>query len=333
MFRTHSPVRFACRLLVGGVFGVAGAGKALDHQAMIVAVDAYDLLPGALVPPVAAALPWVELAVGLALLAGYAIRVAGATASALLVGFLVALAQAKARGLPIDCGCFGAGGPGDGVGWIELARNVPLLAAGLYLTGRPAGRAPRAVLVPVTALALIAGVAVLARTGPPAPAEPRPAAQVAVEGQARTGPLQPGEALPAFRAPALGGGTVAWPDTTGERPTVVVGWAPWCPHCQAELPRLVRVAAEHPDVRVLTVATALDQAPGPAPEQVAERTGLRSPTAIDDADSTLGLALGITSFPTLYLVGSDGVVLHTAQGEVDEQALEAAFTALERSQV
>lgn len=78
------------------------------------------------------------------------------------------------------------------------------------------------------------------------------------------------------------------------------------------------MAAEHPGVRVLTVVTALHQA--------SDRR-----RRIDDADSTLGLAPGITSFPTLYLVGPDGVVLHTARGEVDAQALDAAFTALEQA--
>jgi hypothetical protein len=45
------------------------------------------------------------------------------------------------------------------------------------------------------------------------------------------------------------------------------------------------------------------------------------PTAIDDAQGTLAAAFGIQGFPTLYFVGSDGVVTQMAEGEVDEDAL------------
>jgi len=47
--------------------------------------------------------------------------------------FVVAMAQAKARGLAIDCGCFGGNGTGTGVTWFDLIRDVPLFAAGLEL--------------------------------------------------------------------------------------------------------------------------------------------------------------------------------------------------------
>lgn len=137
--RVVSALHVACRLLVGGVFVAAGASKAFDHQAMLLAVDAYELLPTGLVGPVAAALPWTEVAVGVALLAGYPLRAAAGTAGVALVGFLVALGQAKARGLAIDCGCFGAGGPGDGVSWWAIARNLSLLAAAGWLWHRPDG--------------------------------------------------------------------------------------------------------------------------------------------------------------------------------------------------
>ena len=38
---------------------------------------------------------------------------------------------AKARGLAIDCGCFGGGGTGDGVTWWDIARDIPIVLAGL----------------------------------------------------------------------------------------------------------------------------------------------------------------------------------------------------------
>ena len=105
--RMHDWLSLATRLVLAVVFLWAGLAKASDHQSVVLAVDAYRLLPRALVDPVAAALPWVEISLGAFLLLGLYVRFAGAAAAALVTGFLIALAQAKARGLAIDCGCFG----------------------------------------------------------------------------------------------------------------------------------------------------------------------------------------------------------------------------------
>ena len=102
-------------------------------------MDAYDVLPDHVVEVVAAILPWLEIAVAALLILGVFVRFAGVATALLGAGFLAALAQAKARGLQIDCGCFGGGGPGDGVSWWDIARNVPFVLAGAYLAARPRG--------------------------------------------------------------------------------------------------------------------------------------------------------------------------------------------------
>jgi thiol-disulfide isomerase/thioredoxin/uncharacterized membrane protein YphA (DoxX/SURF4 family) len=356
----HSPGRsramvstyLAARLLLGGVLVVVGAIKALDSQATLVAVDAYQLLPAALVTPVAAALPWVELTLGAALLAGYAVRVAAAATGALLVGFLVALIQAKARGLAIDCGCFGAGGPGAGVRWWDIARDLPLLAGAVWLSRYPYGPLPlsvdaalardghtpmrtRQAVIPLGILTAAVAAAVLLRPpGMTAKAEPSPPGTVTVFGGVGGQPtagqaLATGAAVPAFTAPALAGGQVRWRDVSGF-PTVLAVWASWCPHCQRELPLLTKIAPDYPRVRVVTVVTAVGLRPGPSPQQFVEQASLRFPVAVDDADATLARALGVQGLPTLYLVGPDGRIAGAAQGEVGEDALRAAFQALAR---
>lgn len=132
-------LHLACRALLGIVLVVAGSLKVLDRQGMVLAIDAYDVLPTMLVEPLAILLPWAEVVLGLMLLAGIRIRVAAVGAAVLLVAFLVAMAQAAARGLAIDCGCFGGGGVGEGVGWWPIVRDVSLLASALYLGWRPRG--------------------------------------------------------------------------------------------------------------------------------------------------------------------------------------------------
>ena len=133
----------AARLLLGGVFVVAGALKLPDPSAAVRAVRAYRLLPEALVGPVAFGLPVVEIAVGLALLAGVFVRTAALAAAVLMAVYIAAVGSAWARGLQIDCGCFGGGGqvaagrtayPG------EVARDVGLLLVALALARWPASR-------------------------------------------------------------------------------------------------------------------------------------------------------------------------------------------------
>jgi uncharacterized membrane protein YphA (DoxX/SURF4 family) len=133
----------AGRLLLGGVFVVAGALKIPDPSAAVRAVRAYDLLPEPLVSPVAFGMPVVEIAVGLALLLGVFVRTAAVAAAVLLVVFLVAVGSAWARGLQIDCGCFGQGGEvgaGETAYPAEVLRDVGLLVVALALAARPRSR-------------------------------------------------------------------------------------------------------------------------------------------------------------------------------------------------
>jgi uncharacterized membrane protein YphA (DoxX/SURF4 family) len=131
----------AARLLLGGVFVVAGLLKLPDPAAAVRAVRAYRLLPEALVGPVAFGLPVVEVAVGLALLAGVFVRAAALASALLLVVFLGAVGSAWVRGLQIDCGCFGGGGQAAATAYPgEVARDLALLLVALALARWPASR-------------------------------------------------------------------------------------------------------------------------------------------------------------------------------------------------
>ena len=124
------------RLVTGGVWMVAGAIKLPDPAASVDAVRAYQLLPEAVVPTVGQLLPVVEVVVGLALVAGLLTRGAAVVSALLFVAFIVGIASAWARGLTIDCGCFGGGGydpdAADKYPW-EIARDAALLATSVFL--------------------------------------------------------------------------------------------------------------------------------------------------------------------------------------------------------
>lgn len=131
--------RLACRLVLAGLLLWAGVSKASDHQGSILSVNSYDVLPDTLVRLTATLLPWIEIAIAMLLILGLFVRFAGASTAILTAVFVAGMAQAKARGLQIDCGCFGAGGAGDGVSWWDILRDVPIVLAGLFLTLRPRG--------------------------------------------------------------------------------------------------------------------------------------------------------------------------------------------------
>lgn len=135
----RTAARLACRLYPAVLLLWAGLLKAFDRQESILAVDAYDVLPDGMVRLVAAVLPWVEIGVAALLLLGLFVRFAGIATAVLGTMFIVAMAQAKARGLAIDCGCFGGGGAGSGVSWWDIVRDIPIVLCGLYLAARPHG--------------------------------------------------------------------------------------------------------------------------------------------------------------------------------------------------
>ena len=158
-------------------------------------------------------------------------------------------------------------------------------------------------------------------------AGPSASGEVTVSGPPREAPLQAGESVPAFTAPDLFGGTVDWNDYAGS-PAVLSVWAPWCPHCQVELPILDRVMKDYPGVGLVTIVTSIDAQPGPAPDEYMLENNLDFATAVDDDAGTLGSAFGIQGFPTLYFVNSDGTVAVELEGEVDEATLKATIESL-----
>jgi uncharacterized membrane protein YphA (DoxX/SURF4 family) len=133
----------AARTVLGGVFLLAGVIKAADPQTSVAAVRAYQLLPAGLVTAVGWGLPFAEIALGLLLLAGLATRAAAVAAAALLLVLVAAVVSAAVRGLSIDCGCFGGGGPvppGETAYGAEIARDLGLLLLAGWLVARPASR-------------------------------------------------------------------------------------------------------------------------------------------------------------------------------------------------
>lgn len=120
------------RIALGAMFVYAGYTK-LRHPWMLFAmsIHSYQVLPECGVTLVARTLPWLELALGLLLLAGVGLRHVASAASALLLGFFGIMLSSYLKGLGIDCGCFGFG---EKLGVRTLLRDGLLVALSLGLT-------------------------------------------------------------------------------------------------------------------------------------------------------------------------------------------------------
>ena len=107
--RTAPWVAVAARLVVGGLFVFSGMSKAvLPHGEVMALVEQYQVVPHFLISPIAAGLPWVELASGTALCIGLLTTQAAWLVVAQLIAFSGLMVVVLAAGIPIeDCGCFG----------------------------------------------------------------------------------------------------------------------------------------------------------------------------------------------------------------------------------
>ncbi|MER5422129.1 DoxX family protein [Streptosporangium roseum] len=148
--RSHSAssalpwVTTVSRLVLAGVLIVAGWGKIGTPVLSVQAVKAYELLPDSLATVVGYGLPILEIVIGVLLVVGLLTRAAGIISALLMLAFVIGIASAWARGLRIDCGCFGGGGQLQaGVEpdyLIDILRDAGFFALGVVVAWFPPGR-------------------------------------------------------------------------------------------------------------------------------------------------------------------------------------------------
>ena len=143
-----------------------------------------------------------------------------------------------------------------------------------------------------------------------------------------------GEALAPFEDPAAdpavgqaspvvtGAGFDGTPMTiggAGDKPALLVFLAHWCPHCNREVPEVIKLndAGGIPadlDVIGISTAVASDRPNYPPSEWIVDK-GWPFPTMADSENSEALDAFGGTGFPFLVIVDSDGTVLARQSGE------------------
>lgn len=111
------------------------------------------------------------------------------------------------------------------------------------------------------------------------------------------------------------------------KPLLVVFLAHWCPHCNAEVPRLIewKNSGTMPaNMSVVGVNTgARNDAPNWPPSQWVVDKGWPWPVMADSEDQGAALAFGVSGYPGLILLDGDGKVLARRSGEASIDDLKA----------
>jgi uncharacterized membrane protein YphA (DoxX/SURF4 family) len=107
-FLTNPYLTLISRLVLGVIFFLSGLSKLGVPTAFAFMIRSYEVpMPSWLVNTLAVGLPPLELGIGVWLLLGLFTRFSGAVSAILNLVFMAGMAWAWAKGLTIDCGCFG----------------------------------------------------------------------------------------------------------------------------------------------------------------------------------------------------------------------------------
>lgn len=123
----------ALRVYLGAVFLAACWYKIADPGAFALSIATYDILPAAWVHPLALLLPWIELVIGLTLIAGFWTRASALAIAGMMILFIAALAIALANDLQLSCGCFASAEAGDEINAGTLVRDLLWLSGALFV--------------------------------------------------------------------------------------------------------------------------------------------------------------------------------------------------------
>lgn len=123
--------------------------------------------------------------------------------------------------------------------------------------------------------------------------------------------------VPAFSLSALDGKALSQADLSGH-PAVIEFWATWCVPCRTTLPFLGKLAAEHPELRVLAIAVESEEK-----EVRAAAASLPASMSVALGTPEVARAFGdLTAVPTTFVVDAEGKVVSAIYGSppgIEEQ--------------
>lgn len=144
LLRQQEWITLVVRVALAAILGSAGFAKFSEAEGLQkVAVSSYRILPQSVVGPIALGLPVLEMALAALILLGFATRVMAICVGLLFLVFIAGIISVWARGLSIDCGCFGGGGQvakGQTHYLQEIFRDIGFLVLAAWLTVFPRGK-------------------------------------------------------------------------------------------------------------------------------------------------------------------------------------------------
>lgn len=135
--RATRAIVWAARVVVAAVFVAAALPKIADPLAFAAAIRGYQAFPSWSHNGLAALVPMLELVGAIALVSGWKRRAGAILLGGLTLAFIALIASVIARGIDVECGCFGQAAAAEAIGWPLLVRDLGLLAA-IVIAGREA---------------------------------------------------------------------------------------------------------------------------------------------------------------------------------------------------
>jgi uncharacterized membrane protein YphA (DoxX/SURF4 family) len=102
-----ATISFIFRIIVGGIFLLAGLAKISDPVRFLLTLREFQLFPKVIIRFLAVYLPWLEFILGLFIILGILYRTSSLMLACLNAVFTLAILSVIIRGIDIDCGCFG----------------------------------------------------------------------------------------------------------------------------------------------------------------------------------------------------------------------------------
>jgi peroxiredoxin len=133
--------------------------------------------------------------------------------------------------------------------------------------------------------------------------------------------IEVGNLAPDFELPSPEGVAIRLSDFRG-RPVWINFWAPWCPACRTEMPRIERMYQANREAGLVVLGIAV-QDTRQSVVAFASEVGATYPIAID-ADGRVAATYGGFALPVHYWIDVDGVVRDWAFGELPPDLLAAS---------
>lgn len=184
----------------------------------------------------------------------------------------------------------------------------------------------RRLLMGLAAAVLLAAGVWIALGSPPEQMSAETAGEKPAEAAAM---MNTGSEAPLFELNDLAGNAVKLSDLKGEK-VYVKFWASWCPICLAGLEEVNQLAAEDQGFKVLTVVAPDNNGEKSEADFIQWFQGVdaKNLTVLLDEGGEITRAYGVRGYPTNVLIGSDGVLVKTLPGHLENTRIKELMTGI-----